>query len=101
DPVPPGAGRVMEFRISPGRTVYRQTIDARPLVGGYISRPPLWIEQGYRDLPGVGWFYCPPDRRGPPPDPDLVNQTIRQLDIEYIWVSPASAEQHLLERAGW
>ena len=100
-PIPPGAGRVMEFRVGPGRTVYRQTLDQRTLVGGYISRPLPWIEKEYRELPGVGWFYQDPARRRKTPDPALVNRTLQQLDVEYVWVSPASPEQQLLEQAGW
>jgi hypothetical protein len=99
--IPPGAGRVMDPRIEISHSLYCQTHHGRPLVGGYISRPPSGLRERYEAMPGIGWFFQDPKRRGSPPSPEDVRADLRKLGIEYVCVAPQSEDRHVLEAAGF
>lgn len=99
-PIPPGAGRVLDPRIGNARSLYWQTIHRRPLVGGYVARVPDRIRDDYRAMPGLGWFFQKPERRGTPPAPDDVLAALRRLDVRYVTVDADGPEQALIRRCG-
>lgn len=99
-PIGAGGGAVMDPRLGEARALYHQTVHARPLMGGYIARIPRWVFEEYRSVPQLGWFFEPPDRRGPPPDPATVLPALRDRGIAYVCVGRGSADQKVLEASG-
>ena len=98
--IPPGQGRVLDPRIEASHSLYCQTHHGRPLVGGYVSRPPTGLRERYEAMPGIGWFFQDPRRRGSPPPAADVQAGLRALDIRYVCVAPRSDDRRVLEAAG-
>jgi len=51
-------------------------------------------------MPGIGWFFQDPRRRGSPPPAADVQAGLRALDIRYVCVAPRSEDRRALEAAG-
>ena len=51
-------GLVLEARHANSHSMYYQTRHERPMMGGYLSRPPSFVLERYRQTPGVGWFFA-------------------------------------------
>jgi len=98
--IPPGPGRVMDPRLGNARSLYFQTRHQRELVGGYIARIPEKLRRRYAEMPGLGWFFQPPDRRGAPPSAEAIGSALARLGIRYVCVDRGSADQQLLEACG-
>lgn len=99
-PIPPGQGCVMEVRENRPLGLYLQTIHERPLVGGYLARWPVGVLERYDAVPGVGWFFTPPKRRGPAPSSAELREGLRALNVEYVCADRAGPERQVLHNAG-
>jgi len=55
----PDRRRVLDPRLGSSDTMYQQTHHGRPIVGGYLSRPPRRALDAYRADPVLAWFFEP------------------------------------------
>jgi hypothetical protein len=94
-----GGRRVLDPRLGSAETMYQQTLHGRPLVGGYVSRPPLRVLESYRTDPVLGWFFGRPP--GPAPSRKTLVARLRELGVGDVLLAPGDPRAALLSSHGF
>jgi hypothetical protein len=79
--------------------MYQQTLHARPLVGGYISRPPQSILSAYRNDPALAWLFA--REPAPPVARQTLLDSLARLAVSDVLLSPGDWREHTLADYGF
>ena len=92
-------GLVLAPYIGNAHVMYFQTHHERPMMGGYLSRPPPFALRAYAETPGVAWFFHAEPR--PRFDGPAVIEGLRAAGVRDVLLAPDDPRVELLERHGF